>query len=199
MTGHIYTLQLEGGNYYVGYSDDVMSRVAQHFLSKGALWTRVHKPVRVLSVVPGDKHLEDVTTIALMAAHGFRRVRGGSWTSLELRILPSPLARARCMKPPRELPTPKEPSSYDYEAHVIDVVERSGGVWQARVTGPLAAVARPARGIMSFRAPTKDDAKSQAEAWISVGLGCGEGHESEGEDEAAGEEVKDGEATLDST
>ena len=158
MTGHVYVLQLEGGKLYVGFSDDVMSRVGQHFLNRGAIWTRIHKPVRVMSVVPGDKHLEDVTTIALMASHGWRNVRGGAWTSLELRSLPLPLARAFCVKPPRELPAPKEPSSYDFNSHVIDVVERKGGVWQARVTGPLAAVARPVRGIVSFRGPTKEDA-----------------------------------------
>ena len=34
--GHVYTLLLEGGNYYVGWSSSVENRIAQHFLGGGS-------------------------------------------------------------------------------------------------------------------------------------------------------------------
>jgi predicted GIY-YIG superfamily endonuclease len=77
----VYTLELEGGRYYVGYTDDVPRRIAEHFLGRGSHWTRTHPPVKVLEVVPGNKELENATTIALMCKHGWRNVRGGMWCS----------------------------------------------------------------------------------------------------------------------
>ena len=83
--GHVYTLELEGGRFYVGHSLDVETRIAAHFLGNGAgaKWTNLHRPLRVLSVVPGDTLLENLTTIALMVTHGHEFVRGGKWCSLE--------------------------------------------------------------------------------------------------------------------
>jgi len=83
--GHVYTLELEGGFFYVGHSLDVESRIAGHFLGNGAgaKWTDLHRPRRVLSVVPGDTLLENLTTLALMVQHGHERVRGGKWCMLE--------------------------------------------------------------------------------------------------------------------
>ena len=31
----VYVLELEGGRYYVGYTDDVPRRIAEHFLGRG--------------------------------------------------------------------------------------------------------------------------------------------------------------------
>ena len=53
------TLELEGGRFYVGYTDDVPRRIAEHFLGRGSHWTRTHPPVKVLEVVPGNKGLEN--------------------------------------------------------------------------------------------------------------------------------------------
>ena len=49
----VYTLELQGGNFYVGYSDDIPKRMAEHFLGRGSYWTRLHAPTKVLEVVPG--------------------------------------------------------------------------------------------------------------------------------------------------
>ncbi len=83
--GHVYTLKLEGGCFYVGHSKEVETRIAAHFLGNGAgaVWTNLHRPRRVLSVIPGDALLENLTTIALMVEHGHEKVRGGKWCSLE--------------------------------------------------------------------------------------------------------------------
>ena len=86
----VYVLELEGGRYYVGYTDDVPRRIAEHFMARGAHWTRTHPPVKVLEVVPGNKELENATTIALMCKYGWRNVRGGTWCSVEMRSMPTP-------------------------------------------------------------------------------------------------------------
>ena len=44
----IYCLELEGGNYYVGQTTDVKSRFKSHSIGRGALWTKLHKPIRVI-------------------------------------------------------------------------------------------------------------------------------------------------------
>ena len=90
--GHVYTLLLEDDCYYVGWSSQVEVRIAQHFLGHGgAKWTELHSPLQVLSVLPGDDMLENATTIALMCEHGWERVRGGSWISVEMNC-PAPIA-----------------------------------------------------------------------------------------------------------
>ena len=87
-TGYIYVLLLETAKYYVGWSAQVDVRIAQHFLGTGSKWTQMHKPVQVILCTPGDKLMENLTTIALMCRHGFRNVRGGSWCQLDMQNPP---------------------------------------------------------------------------------------------------------------
>ena len=126
----VYVLELEGCNFYVGYSDDVPRRLAEHWLGRGSMWTRTHPPVRVLDVVPGGKDLENATTFALMSKHGWRHVRGGAWRSIELRSMPIPLARALAGRPPREVQVAG--TSIDHHDHLIHT---EGPPWIARVSG----------------------------------------------------------------
>lgn len=78
----VYVLELEGGNYYVGYSDNMTRRIAQHFAGEGAQWTKKHPPVKIVA-----KHLgaglqtEQEITKTLMATHGKNKVRGGSYNT----------------------------------------------------------------------------------------------------------------------
>ena len=101
--GHVCTLELQGGYFYVGHSLDVETRIAAHFLGKGAgaKWTNLHRPLRVLSVVPGDTLLENLTTIALMVQHGHECVRGGKWCALEHKC-PTSIQRAMCFMRPED-------------------------------------------------------------------------------------------------
>ena len=62
MQGHVYTLLLEGGHYYVGWSSSVEHRIAQHFSGTGSRWTPRPPAVQVLTCVAGDTRLEDVVT-----------------------------------------------------------------------------------------------------------------------------------------
>lgn len=117
--GHVYTLLLEGGFHYVGFSAQVETRIAQHFLGTGSKWTRLHKPVQVLSCLPGDRALESVTTIALMCKYGFERVRGGAWCQVQLPACPAPIIKA--MRYAAEYPEmqggpPKDRASADADA-----------------------------------------------------------------------------------
>ena len=75
----VYTLELENGNYYVGWSTDLNRRLYEHFNGAGAKWTKEHKPIRVVSVCIGDKALENEQTRNLMELYGPEKVRGGNW------------------------------------------------------------------------------------------------------------------------
>ena len=161
----VYTLELEGSKHYVGYSDDVPRRICEHWLGRGAIWTRLHPPVKVLEVVPGSKELENAKTIALMCRKGWRCVRGGQWCSTEMKAMPLPLARVLASKPPRELPDEKGRSAYDYRDQAIYVREEPDG-FIARVTGPLAVQSYPAHGVKTFTADSECLARQAAERWI---------------------------------
>jgi hypothetical protein len=161
----VYTLELEGGNYYVGYSDDMPRRIAEHFLGRGAIWTRIHPPVKVLEVVAGSKELENAKTIALMCRRGWRVVRGGAWVATELKSMPLPMARVLAGKPPRELPDERGKSAYEYREQAIYLREEGDG-FVARATGPLAVNSCPGQGVKTFVAESEDLARAAAERWI---------------------------------
>ena len=91
-----YTLELEGGHYYVGISQHVCKRVGDHFLSQGSRWTKLHKPVRVLEVVmilnEDPKDWEKRQTLNMMRQHGWANVRGGPYTRVDMRRAPRDLS-----------------------------------------------------------------------------------------------------------
>ena len=160
----VYTLELEDGHYYVGYTESICTRVAQHWVGRGgSQWTQLHRPVRVLDVIPGGPELEDPTTIAVMARKGWRCVRGGSWSSPHLTAMPLPLAKAYCWDH-LEVPERETPASYDFADHAVQV-DRCKGRWRARVTGPR-AVQAVKRCVKTFWGETEEDARRRAERWL---------------------------------
>ena len=50
MTSFVYALKLEDNCYYVGSTDDIDTRLYRHFSGKGAAWTQLHKPKKVVMV-----------------------------------------------------------------------------------------------------------------------------------------------------
>ena len=92
--GFVYVLQLEGDNWYVGWSADLHTRIASHFLGAAAKWTKLHKPVMVHSVRPGNTTLENCITVQLMCQHGWEKVRGGSYTNVEMEKPPACISKA---------------------------------------------------------------------------------------------------------
>jgi putative endonuclease len=79
-----YVLELTGGYYYVGISNNIVHRARQHLQGSGAVWTQLHPPIRVLfqheHAVENDKaaeKIENEMTVQMMAKHGWHLVRGG--------------------------------------------------------------------------------------------------------------------------
>ena len=82
---YIYTLQLEGGKYYIGKTSNPDFRIEQHFQSGGALWTKKYNPLNVLEIIPDcDDYDEDKYTRRYMDKYGIDNVRGGSFCEVIL-------------------------------------------------------------------------------------------------------------------
>ena len=82
---NIYILQLEGGRYYIGKSDNVMNRYQQHLNGGGAAWTRKYKPVSLIKTIENVSSFEeDKFTKEYMSKYGIDKVRGGSYVEIEL-------------------------------------------------------------------------------------------------------------------
>lgn len=96
---YVYTLELEGGRFYVGSTHDPVARLIEHRRSDGggSEWTGLHKvlgyslkfPLRnlcnntLLSVLPLQQVArlqEDAQVKAVMLVHGIDAVRGGSYS-----------------------------------------------------------------------------------------------------------------------
>ena len=83
----VYVLLLDDGKYYVGRTDNLQQRLDQHFKGEGAsLWTKKYKPVRLIETLPDvDPFEEDAVTKRYMARYGVDNVRGGAYTSMNIR------------------------------------------------------------------------------------------------------------------
>lgn len=85
-----YVLELTGGRYYVGISNDFVRRSRQHHEGIGAVWTQLHPPIGVLfqhqHEVADNKAaelIENEMTVRLMEEHGWRNVRGGYFCTID--------------------------------------------------------------------------------------------------------------------
>ena len=47
---YLYVLECKGGKLYTGITPDIEARYAKHAAGKGAIFTRMNKPVRILGV-----------------------------------------------------------------------------------------------------------------------------------------------------
>lgn len=82
----LYVLELEGGKYYVGVSDNPEARFLYHANGDGAAWTRMHQPIRIVEIREcRGQFEEDAVTKEYMAKHGIDNVRGGSYVQIVLR------------------------------------------------------------------------------------------------------------------
>lgn len=75
----IYTLLLENGKYYVGKTLNPDKRIMDHFEGNGSVWTTIHKPLEIVSVIQGDDYDEEKYTLIAMEKYGIDNVRGGSY------------------------------------------------------------------------------------------------------------------------
>ena len=90
---YVYTMELQGGNWYVGSTDKPPERLAQHRSGNGAAWTSKHAPLggfETLQLVEGGREearlKEDLEVKRLMQKHGIERVRGGAYSSAVLNV-----------------------------------------------------------------------------------------------------------------
>lgn len=82
---NIYILELENGKYYVGKTKNPGFRLENHFSANGSEWTKLHKPIRVLKIIPDcDDYDEDKFTRIYMDQYGIDNVRGGSFVTTVL-------------------------------------------------------------------------------------------------------------------
>ncbi|MCA1066105.1 GIY-YIG nuclease family protein (plasmid) [Rossellomorea sp. AcN35-11] len=84
----IYILELEGGNYYVGQTDNLESRFSKHERGKGSQWTQIYKPISMVDVIgigvcTSDEAIkkENEVTLQAMEKYGWEKVRGGDFAS----------------------------------------------------------------------------------------------------------------------
>ena len=88
MTGYIYVLELKENKYYIGRSNNIEQRIGQHFLGNGSVWTKLFKPLSVISYeIEKDNWHENYKTLQMMKMHGINNVRGGSWCTTVLELL----------------------------------------------------------------------------------------------------------------
>ncbi len=81
----IYVLALEHGKYYVGYSEDVETRINQHKAGNGSEWTKLHHPIKTICVVKaGDENHERNMTLKYMEKCGVENVRGAGYSQCVL-------------------------------------------------------------------------------------------------------------------
>jgi hypothetical protein len=81
----IYVLRLVGDRYYVGRTDNLKTRYAQHEAGKGSAWTRKYKPIEIAAQYEASSQFdEDKYTKMYMDKHGIDRVRGGSYSQVYL-------------------------------------------------------------------------------------------------------------------
>jgi predicted GIY-YIG superfamily endonuclease len=81
---YVYVLQLQNDCVYVGMSEQIVHRLADHFAGNGSLWTKTNPPMYVLEIQPGSRSVEREKTLQYMRTHGWRRVRGSVWCRLEM-------------------------------------------------------------------------------------------------------------------
>lgn len=105
----IYVLECEGGNFYVGMTDNGEKRLLQHVTGKGAKWTRMHKPKKIVEYFRNGKPSDEKdVTERMIRKHGASKVRGGPYvktkmTQAELRALEKKVG----MKPTKKKATKK--------------------------------------------------------------------------------------------
>tara|TARA_B100001094_G_scaffold4681_1_gene4232 strand:+ start:1381 stop:1833 length:453 start_codon:yes stop_codon:yes gene_type:complete len=78
----IYVLKLEQNKYYIGESINSEKRINAHFNGKGALWTRLYKPLKIIKpITKRQSELWELSeTIQRMGYHGIDNIRGSLFT-----------------------------------------------------------------------------------------------------------------------
>jgi predicted GIY-YIG superfamily endonuclease len=86
MRAIIYAIECEKGHYYIGKTYRQLNiRITEHFNGKGSSWTNKWKPIRLVETFyANDTDDEDILTKRYMRKYGIDKVRGGTYTELNL-------------------------------------------------------------------------------------------------------------------
>jgi predicted GIY-YIG superfamily endonuclease len=92
---YVYTLLLQNDNVYVGATDNIFSRIMDHFFieSRTSQWVREHgPPKRVLEIVENAQPTDETYfTLKWMSMLGWQSVRGANWCRIALKGPPAAL------------------------------------------------------------------------------------------------------------
>jgi len=81
----IYVLECENGNVYVGKTSKGEKRLKQHINGRGAEWTKMHKPKKVMQYYTNaDDSDERKVTDQMIKKYGARKVRGAGLTKRKM-------------------------------------------------------------------------------------------------------------------
>ena len=79
----LYVLQLENNAYYIGQTQNLKKRVEKHMKGKGAAWTRMNKPIKLIEYKKFESMtyqemelLENILTVEYMKKYNWKNVRG---------------------------------------------------------------------------------------------------------------------------
>ena len=163
MSGVVYTLELQDGCFYVGWTKDPATRIASHFLGAGSKWTQLHPPIAVLNVVLGDELLENLSTIALMCTHSWEKVRGGNYCALNMTAPPQCIKTAMVYAQSSEELVISGTSGAS-TCKVMHNPEGGNNAWRAYIRGPKASQ-ECLRGVKTIYAPTQEALHTKITAW----------------------------------
>jgi len=83
--GYVYILKLEHNCYYIGSSFNPEDRILRHVRGVGTEWTKIHKPVEIISIERRTQDdLENIRTLEYATKFGIVNVRGGDFAQLNL-------------------------------------------------------------------------------------------------------------------
>ena len=82
---NIYVLLLKDERYYIGKSNNVLTRFQEHIDGNGSAWTKKYKPIKIIKTIENISPFEeDKITKEYMSKYGIDKVRGGSYVEVEL-------------------------------------------------------------------------------------------------------------------
>lgn len=81
----LYILQLQGGKYYVGKTDDLQKRFEQHVNGKGSKWTKEYSPIKIIETRQITSSYDETNvTKDYMKKYGIENVRGGAYCNVDM-------------------------------------------------------------------------------------------------------------------
>lgn len=87
----VYILELENNKFYIGLSTDINNRLYRHFNGYGSVWTKLHKPIKLVECIIGDSLVEKSKTLEYMSNYGWQNVRGYTWCTENMKLPPKQL------------------------------------------------------------------------------------------------------------